>query len=130
VLEKPFGESLSDAVELNQLLSGLYPERSIFRVDHFLAMGTVLNLLGVRLANRVLEPIWSSAHIERVDIVLGRIAGAFGPGRVLRRRRRAQGHAAEPPAAAAVPGRMEPPISLGDRTCATARWTSCARSGR
>jgi glucose-6-phosphate 1-dehydrogenase len=68
VLEKPFGESLQDAVELNRLLAGRFPERDVFRADHFLAMATVRNVLGVRLANRVLEPIWSSAHIERVDI--------------------------------------------------------------
>src|SRR5262245_6891930 len=68
-LEKPFGEDLAGAVELNRLLSGLYPERAIFRVDHFLAMTTVQNILGTRLANRVLEPLWNSAHISRIDII-------------------------------------------------------------
>ena len=56
VLEKPFGEDLRSAVELNRLLDGLMDERQIFRVDHFLAMTTVQTLLGTRLANRVLEP--------------------------------------------------------------------------
>jgi glucose-6-phosphate 1-dehydrogenase len=69
VLEKPFSEDLAGAIELNRLLSNLYPERAIFRVDHFLAMATVQNILGTRLANRVLEPIWNSAHISRVDII-------------------------------------------------------------
>jgi glucose-6-phosphate 1-dehydrogenase len=69
VLEKPFGEDLGGAVALNRLLSSLYPEQAIFRVDHFLAMTTVQNILGTRLANRVLEPIWNSAHIARVDII-------------------------------------------------------------
>ena len=68
VLEKPFGASLKGAMELNRLLSELYPERAIFRVDHFLAMTTVRNLLGTRLANRVLEPIWNSGHISEVEI--------------------------------------------------------------
>ncbi|HEY2549126.1 MAG TPA: glucose-6-phosphate dehydrogenase [Streptosporangiaceae bacterium] len=69
VLEKPFGEDLASAVELNRLLAETVPERSVFRVDHFLAMTTVQNLLGTRLANRVFEPIWNSAHIAEIDIV-------------------------------------------------------------
>ena len=59
VLEKPFGEDLASAVELNRLLADVVPEQAVFRVDHFLAMTTVQNLLGTRLANRVLEPIWT-----------------------------------------------------------------------
>src|SRR5262245_56328187 len=69
VLEKPFGEDLDSAVELNRLLAELVPEPAVFRVDHFLAMTTVQNVLGTRLANRMLEPIWNSAHIAEVDIV-------------------------------------------------------------
>ncbi|MGX1247552.1 glucose-6-phosphate 1-dehydrogenase [Streptomyces ambofaciens] len=69
VLEKPFGENLSDAQELNRLLSELVPERAVFRVDHFLAMTTVQNVLGSRLANRMLEPIWNSTHIAEIEIV-------------------------------------------------------------
>jgi glucose-6-phosphate 1-dehydrogenase len=115
VLEKPFGESLTDAVELNRLLSDLYPERSIFRVDHFLAMATVVNVLGVRLANRVLEPIWNSAHIERVDIVWdeslaleGRAGYYDGVGAL---KDMLQNHLLQLLCLVA----MEPPISLGDR---------------
>jgi len=69
VLEKPFGESLAEAVELNRLLAETLPEEAVFRVDHFLAMSTVQNILGTRLANRLLEPIWNSANIEEVEIV-------------------------------------------------------------
>ncbi|MER5476435.1 glucose-6-phosphate dehydrogenase [Streptomyces sp. NPDC002734] len=69
VTEKPFGESLGDAEELNRLLADVLPEQAVFRVDHFLAMTTVQNLLGSRLANRVMEPIWNSTHIAEVDIV-------------------------------------------------------------
>ncbi|MEU6747758.1 glucose-6-phosphate dehydrogenase [Spirillospora sp. NPDC046719] len=69
VLEKPFGENLADAQELNRLLSEVVPEQAVFRVDHFLAMTTVQNLLGSRLANRVLEPLWNSAHIAEIEIV-------------------------------------------------------------
>ncbi|KUJ65619.1 hypothetical protein ACZ90_45810 [Streptomyces albus subsp. albus] len=56
VLEKPFGEDLESARGLNRLLADLVPEEAVFRVDHFLAMRTVQDVLGGRLANRVLEP--------------------------------------------------------------------------
>jgi len=69
VLEKPFGMNLAEATELNTLLSRVMPEEAVFRVDHFLAMTTVQNVLGTRLANRALEPIWNSAHIAEIDIV-------------------------------------------------------------
>ena len=68
VLEKPFGEDLASAAELNRLLLSLMNEREVFRVDHFLAMSTVQTVLGTRLANRVLEPIWNGAHIAEVEI--------------------------------------------------------------
>ena len=69
VLEKPFGIGLESAASLNQLLAELVPEDQVHRVDHFLGRSTVLNLLGVRFANRLFEPVWSNEHIERVDIV-------------------------------------------------------------
>jgi glucose-6-phosphate 1-dehydrogenase len=69
VLEKPFGANLADATALNTLLARVIPEEAVFRVDHFLAMTTVQNVLGTRLANRVLEPIWNSSHIAEIDIV-------------------------------------------------------------
>ncbi|MGW5751814.1 hypothetical protein [Nocardia rhamnosiphila] len=69
VLEKAFGEDLASARELNRLLADLLPEQAIFRVDHFLAMTTVQNLPGSRLSDRVLESIWNSAHIAKVEIV-------------------------------------------------------------
>ena len=69
VVEKPFGEDLDSARALNRLLAELVDERHVFRVDHFLAMTTVQNVLGTRLANRVLEPIWNSAHIDEIEII-------------------------------------------------------------
>jgi glucose-6-phosphate 1-dehydrogenase len=69
VLEKPFGEDLAEATELNAVLSQVIPEDAVFRVDHFLAMTTVQNVLSTRLANRALEPVWNSAHIAEIDIV-------------------------------------------------------------
>ncbi|XHM64939.1 glucose-6-phosphate dehydrogenase [Streptomyces nigra] len=69
VLEKPFGEDLAGAQELNRLLAALVPEQAVFRVDHFLAMSTVQNVLGSRLTNRVLEPLWNGTHIAEIEIV-------------------------------------------------------------
>lgn len=69
VLEKPFGTDEQSAADLNDLLLTLVPEDHIHRVDHFLGKSTVLNLLGLRFANRMLEPVLSAAHVERVDIV-------------------------------------------------------------
>jgi len=68
VIEKPFGEDLESARELNALVHERFPERAVFRVDHFLAKQTVHNILGLRFANRLFEPIWSNQHIDKVDI--------------------------------------------------------------
>jgi glucose-6-phosphate 1-dehydrogenase len=68
-LEKPFGTDADSAAALNRQLARLVPENQIYRVDHFLGRSTVFNLLGLRFANRIFEPLWSSDHIERVDIV-------------------------------------------------------------
>ena len=69
VLEKPFGADLNGARSLNELLTELVPEQRIHRIDHFLGKSTVFNLLGLRFANRLFEPVWNAEHVERVDIV-------------------------------------------------------------
>ncbi|GGC62608.1 glucose-6-phosphate dehydrogenase [Hoyosella rhizosphaerae] len=67
-LEKPFGTSVATAEELNALLTSLVPEPQVYRVDHFLGKSTVLNLLGLRFANRIFEPIWNADSVESVMI--------------------------------------------------------------
>ncbi len=67
-MEKPFGHDLETAVQLNEQATKVVPEDQIFRIDHFLGVNTVLNLLGLRFANRIFQPLWSAEHIERVDI--------------------------------------------------------------
>lgn len=68
-LEKPFGENLEDARALNALVSRFRSDDQVFRVDHFLGDSQVLNLLALRFANRLFEPIWTAAHVERIDII-------------------------------------------------------------
>ncbi|MGN6780983.1 MAG: glucose-6-phosphate dehydrogenase [Marmoricola sp.] len=69
VLEKPFGVDLPTAQKLNRLLNTLVPENQVHRVDHFLGRADVLNILGTRFANRMLEPVWNNQHVERIDVV-------------------------------------------------------------
>lgn len=69
VLEKPFGADAASARALNEVLAVLAPERRIHRVDHFLGMSTVLNLLGLRFANRIVEPVLTAEHVAAVDVV-------------------------------------------------------------
>lgn len=69
VIEKPFGEDLSSAQSLNELLHRSFPEDSIFRIDHFLGMQAVQNILGLRFANAIFEPVWDREHISRVEII-------------------------------------------------------------
>ena len=66
-LEKPFGTDAASAASLNSLR--LIPENQIHRVDHFLGKSTVLNILGLRFANRVFEPVLNAEHVASVDIV-------------------------------------------------------------
>lgn len=68
-LEKPFGTDERSARSLNDLLHQLVGEERIFRVDHFLGEAMVLNILGLRFANRLFEPVWSAKDVERVEII-------------------------------------------------------------
>ncbi|HET8958414.1 MAG TPA: glucose-6-phosphate dehydrogenase [Microcella sp.] len=68
-LEKPFGYDAPSAARLNGLLAQLVPDDCVFRVDHFLGKSTVVNLLGLRFANRLLEAVWNREHVSAVDVV-------------------------------------------------------------
>ena len=68
VLEKPFGYDLDSARELNTLVHGVFPEERVFRIDHFLGREAVQNLIALRFANGMFEPIWNRDHIDHVQI--------------------------------------------------------------
>ncbi|MCU1569495.1 MAG: glucose-6-phosphate dehydrogenase [Naasia sp.] len=79
-LEKPFGVDLASARKLNRLISRVLPEEDVYRIDHFLGMSTVLNILGLRFTNQLLEPVWNAGTIDRVEIVFDETLGLEGRG--------------------------------------------------
>jgi glucose-6-phosphate 1-dehydrogenase len=68
ITEKPFGTDLASARELNQLLQSVFEENRIYRIDHYLGREAVQNLLAMRFANGMFEPVWNRNHIDHVQI--------------------------------------------------------------
>ncbi|MFD2933315.1 glucose-6-phosphate dehydrogenase [Spirosoma flavum] len=80
VVEKPFGHDLKTAQELNTLLGGLFAEEQIYRIDHYLGKETVQNILALRFANSLFEPIWNRRYVEYVQITASETVGLEGRG--------------------------------------------------
>jgi glucose-6-phosphate 1-dehydrogenase len=81
MVEKPFGRDLASAQHLNRILTGVFPERAIFRVDHFLGKEPVENLIYFRFANSVLEPIWDRQSVRVIQITMAEDFGVQGRGK-------------------------------------------------
>ena len=70
IVEKPFGRDLASAKELNRVARAVFPENSIFRIDHFLGKEAIMNILYFRFANSFLEPIWNRNYVASVQVTL------------------------------------------------------------
>ncbi|ETK38135.1 glucose-6-phosphate dehydrogenase [Microbispora sp. ATCC PTA-5024] len=78
VIEKPFGHDLQSARELNEVTSAVFPEKSVFRIDHYLGKETVQNILALRFANTLYEPIWNRGYVDHVQITMAEDIGVGG----------------------------------------------------
>jgi len=78
IVEKPIGRDLKSANALNDTLGQVFHEHQIFRIDHYLGKETVQNLMALRFANALYEPLWNSAHIDHVQITVAESVGLEG----------------------------------------------------
>jgi glucose-6-phosphate 1-dehydrogenase len=78
VIEKPFGHDLASAQELNRIVSSVFPSSSVFRIDHYLGKETVQNLMALRFANQLFEPVWNNNYVSQVQITMAEDIGIGG----------------------------------------------------
>jgi glucose-6-phosphate 1-dehydrogenase len=80
VIEKPFGHDLDSARKLNKVVNNVFPEESVFRIDHYLGKETVQNILALRFANQLFDPIWNAHYVDHVQITMAEDIGLGGRG--------------------------------------------------
>jgi glucose-6-phosphate 1-dehydrogenase len=78
VIEKPFGHDLESARELDAVVSEVFPPDSVFRIDHYLGKETVQNMLALRFANQMFEPLWNNHYVDHVQITMAEDIGIGG----------------------------------------------------
>ena len=77
-MEKPFGRDQQTAKELNEVINSVFPEKSVFRIDHYLGKETVQNIMALRFANQLFDPLWNSHYIDHVQITMAEDIGLGG----------------------------------------------------
>ncbi len=75
IVEKPIGHDAESAAKINDALGAVFAESQIYRIDHYLGKETVQNLLALRFANALFEPLWNAAHIDHVEITVAETIG-------------------------------------------------------
>ena len=80
VLEKPVGHDLATSAQINDAVGAVFEERQIYRIDHYLGKETVQNLMALRFANSLFEPLWNAAHVDHVQITVAETVGLEGRG--------------------------------------------------
>jgi glucose-6-phosphate 1-dehydrogenase len=78
VIEKPFGHDLASARQLNQIVSSVFPASSVFRIDHYLGKETVQNMMALRFANQMFDPVWNNKYVDQVQITMAEDIGIGG----------------------------------------------------
>ncbi len=78
IIEKPFGHDQESARKLNAIVNAVFPESSVFRIDHYLGKETVQNILALRFANQIFEPMWNAHYIDHVQITMAEDIGLGG----------------------------------------------------
>jgi glucose-6-phosphate 1-dehydrogenase len=78
VVEKPFGHDLESAVRLNSLVDKVFTAKDVFRIDHYLGKETVQNLMALRFANQLFEPVWNAHYVDSVQITMAEDVGIGG----------------------------------------------------
>ena len=122
IIEKPFGHDLASARALNALIAEHFDESEVFRIDHYLGKETVQNMLALRFANGIFEPIWNRQFIDHVQITVAESIGIEGRAAFYEQAGRDPRHLPEPPAAAASRSRRWSRRSTSPPTrCATRR---------
>lgn len=81
IIEKPFGENLESARELNKKISNIFTEKEIYRIDHYLGKEMIQNIMAIRFANPILESVWNNRYIDNIQITSNESIGVLSRGK-------------------------------------------------